>query len=85
MPCLWYNMYVIYMNEEYDYYKKTIKPLEKKYNKFSFLYSMLHFNIFKIEMNYYDLLLTMYYKKLTENFTYYKKIENILEKNSQKL
>lgn len=85
MPLLCYNMYVIGMNNEYNYYVKTIKPLEKKYNFFSYLYSIMPLNIFKKKMHYYDLIVTMYYKTLKDYPEYAKKIGETFKKNSHKL
>lgn len=73
------------MNSMYNYYIKNIKPLEKRYNRFSFLYSLIPLNFFKLKKDYYNLIVLMYYKNLKDNPNYIKNFVNALEKNNQKL
>lgn len=83
MSSLCYNINVIYMKNEYNYYLKVIKPLEKKYNRVSFLYSLFKFKYLKNKRSMYNRLLTIYYKMLYDNTNYSKKLAKQL-KNSQK-
>lgn len=85
MPLLCYNMYVIDMNNEYNYYVKTIKPIEKEYNKYCKLYDLFKINFFKEQKEYNNLLLIAYYKAIINNPNYAKKLlENINKKNNRK-
>lgn len=77
-------MYVMDMNKEYDYYKKTIKPLEKKYNRYCILYNLFKLRTFKKLKEYYNLLLILYYKYIIDNPIYASEIiENIDKKNNR--
>jgi len=63
------------MKNEYEFYIKFIKPLEKKYNCFSFLYAKFKFKYFKRKKNYYNNILTLYYKHLQNNK---RKLNNVI-------
>ena len=55
------------MNKEYNYYIRFIKPLEKKYNRINFFYSLFRFKFLNKKIYMYNLLLIHYYKKLQKN------------------
>jgi len=52
------------MNEEYKYYVKVIKPIEKKYTKMCILYNVFKFNFIKNKRDFYNNILINYYKML---------------------
>lgn len=62
------------MRNEYSYYIKTIKPIEKKYNQMCIFYSLFAFNYFKERRDFYNKLLISYYKILHNN---QKSLDNI--------
>ena len=64
MSCLCYNMYVIKMKNEYDYYISIIKPIEKKYNRMCILYSLIKINYFKTKKQHYNKVLIKHYRLL---------------------
>lgn len=64
------------MNNDYEFYIKIIKPLEKKYNQMCTLYSLFKLEKFRTKRNQYNNLLNYYYK----NFLYDKRFINNLNK-----
>lgn len=70
------------MENEYNYYLKIIKPIEKKYNRLCILYSIFHFKYFKNKKKLYNLLLIKYYRLLQENTNYANKLEEKLNKKN---
>lgn len=70
------------MKKEYNYYIAIIKPLEKKYNKICLLYSIFKLDYFKEKKKLYNLLLIIYYKKLQQDYTYTKAIEEEINKKN---
>lgn len=62
------------MKNEYKYYIKIIKPLEKKYTKLCILYSIFKTEYLKNRMNFYNRILINYYRMLQNN---YKNLENL--------
>jgi len=68
------------MRNEYNYYINVIKPIEKKYNRVCFLYSIFKFSFLKEKKNIYNKMLINYYKMLQKNITYTKKLEDQLKK-----
>lgn len=63
------------MKKEYNYYVNIIKPLEKKYNRVSLLYSIFKFKFLKDKKTTYNKFLITYYTMLFNNMTYTKKLE----------
>ena len=55
------------MKSNYEYYKKNIKPLEKKYTRMCILYSIFKFKYFKNKMNFYNIILINYYRTLQDD------------------
>ena len=80
MSCLCYNIHVMYMKNEYNYYISIIKPIEKEYNRMCILYSIFKLKYFKEKKHYYNNLLIYYYRILQKNYKYYQFIEKELNK-----
>ena len=55
------------MKNEYKYYLKEIKPLEKKYTKICYYYEIFKFQFLKNKKMSYNNLLRFYYKTLKSN------------------
>lgn len=70
MSSLCYNISVIYMNNEYNYYIRIIKPIEKRYNFYCILYSIFKFNWLYKKKTFYNKLLVYYYRMLQKNIKY---------------
>jgi len=68
------------MKNEYNFYVKVIKPLEKKYNKLCILYSIFKFKFLKEKLKTYNNHLIIYYIMITKNENYLKNLENHLKK-----
>ena len=68
------------MNNEYNYYIRIIRPIEKKYNFYSFLYAIFKFNNLKKKKKIYNKLLICYYRMLQKNINYSKCLEKEIRK-----
>jgi len=80
MSCLWYNIIVINMKKEYDYYIKMVKPIEKRKNRICFLYSIFKFKFLKEKKSFYNRLLINYYKMVQNDVNYFKNLEKEINK-----
>ena len=80
MSCLCYNMYVIIMRDTYNFYIKTIKPLEKKYTRLCILYSFFKFKFIKNKIIFYNKVLIKYYGLFQNDNNRLKELENMLTK-----
>jgi len=58
------------MSNEYNYYIKRIKPIEKKYNRLCILSSILKFKWLINQKLYYNKILINYYKTLQKDTKY---------------
>ena len=65
------------MNEDYKYYKKVIKPIEKKYKKIFILYSIFKLNYFNNKKEFYNNILICYYRTLLIN----NKLDKLFDSN----
>ena len=63
------------MNNAYEYYKKVIKPMERKYNIMCNFYHLFKLNYFKKKKDIYNKLLIKYYKVLQNNINEIKEIK----------
>lgn len=68
------------MKKEYDYYIKMVKPIEKKYNRISFLYYTFNFKCLREKKSFYNKLLINYYKMIQNDSTYFKNLEKEINK-----
>jgi len=55
------------MKNNYEYYLKYIKPIEKKYTKLCTIYSFFKLNYIKNRINFYNRILNIYYRNLKNN------------------
>ena len=67
MSCLCYNISVIFMKNNFEYYIKYIKPLEKKYSFICHLYSYFNCKYLYNKKKFYNKLLIFYYKTIQKN------------------
>ena len=64
MSCCVIIFIVIYMIEEKNFYLNTIRPIEKKYTIWCNLYNYLKLPIIKDNIDFYNKILTYYYRYL---------------------
>ena len=57
------------MTEDYEYYLKIIKPLEKKYIKLCTIYKFTKLKLLKSRIIYLQKLILLYYKSLNKQVT----------------
>lgn len=55
------------MNNEYNYYLSIIKPIEKKYNRICYWYSIFKTKNLQRKKQHYNNILTIYYIMLQKN------------------
>ena len=55
------------MKKHFEYYNGVIKPLERKYNRICFLYSVFKFKFLFNKKKFYNKLLISYYKTIQKN------------------
>ena len=67
------------MKNNYEYYLKTIKPIEKKYNRMCTLYRIFKFKTFLVKRNIYNKIIINYYNKLLHNKQALKELEEYFE------
>lgn len=70
------------MNNEYKFYIKVIKPLEKKYNKLSILCCVFKFKFLKEKLQSYNNQLLIYYMMINKNHNYLRNLAKQLKKKS---
>lgn len=63
------------MKSSYEYYKKIIKPIEKKYNRMCTLYQIFKLNIFLVKREMYNKIIINYYNMLLQNREELKELE----------
>lgn len=64
------------MRNEYNYYIRIIKPIEKKYNRMCILYSIFKLKWFEEKKKKYNIILINYYKMLQNDTNYTSNLEN---------
>jgi len=64
MSCVWYNIHVKDMEEEYNYYLNVIKPIEKKYTSLCIIYKFIKIRCINRKISFYNSMLINYYNVL---------------------
>ncbi len=70
------------MKKPYNYYLNEIKPIERKYTRICFLYSIFKTKYLEKKKAFFNALLISYYQNLQDNP---KDLQEILSKFNQKL